>query len=148
MLAAGYVAGSVVSGLFSKDWAKLRKKVELAKSKWQDTKKVILDHFIDTQKSALDSLKTQALTEENVEKFNEKKSELLAVVDDYKKQWEKMLKDLDKNGEDYISEAQTKLEKLYKEKTTQIKSIKWEDVQAVGDKLLTAFEKFKKKINS
>gem|GEM_PF-3798674 len=35
-----------------------------------------------------------------------------------------MLKDLDKNGEDYIAEAQEKLEKLYQEKTTQIKDIK------------------------
>jgi hypothetical protein len=35
-----------------------------------------------------------------------------------------MLKDLDKNGEEYMSEAQAKLEKLYHEKTTQIKDIK------------------------
>ncbi len=147
MLAAGYVAGSVVSSLFSKDkWDKLRKKVESAKSKWEDTKKIILDHFIDTQKSALDSLKWQALSEENVSKFNEKKADLLKVVDDYKKQGEKMLKDLDKNGEDYIAEAQTKLEKLYQEKTSQIKDIKWEDVQAVGKKLLASFEGFKKKL--
>ncbi len=149
MLAAGYVAWSVVSSLFSKDkWDKLRKKMDAAKKKWEDTHGVILDHFIETQKSALDSLKSQALTDENVSKFNEKKKDLLKVVDDYKKQWEKMLKDLDKNGEDYISEAQEKLEKLYQEKTSQIKDIKWEDVQAVWKKLLAKFEDFKAKIEA
>ena len=148
MLAAGYVAWSVVSSLFSKDkWDKLRKKIDTAKLKWEDTHKIVLDHFIETQKSALDSLKSQALTDENVSKFNEKKSELLKVVDDYKKQWEKMLKELDKNWEEYMSEAQAKLEKLYQEKTTQIKSIKWEDVQEVWKKLLAKFEDFKAKIN-
>ncbi len=148
MLAAGYVAGSGVSSLFSKDrWDKLRKKMETAKKKWEDTHTVILDHFIETQKSALDSLKSQALTDKNVSQFNKKKKELLKVVDDYKKEGQKMLKDLDKNGEEYIAEAQEKLEKLYQEKTTQIKDIKWEDVKAVGKKLLASFEAFKKKIN-
>jgi hypothetical protein len=46
-----------------------------------------------------------------------------------------------------MSEAQAKLEKLYHEKTTQIKDIKWEDVQAIWKKLLASFESFKNKIN-
>jgi len=147
LLAAGYVAGSVVSSLFSQDkWDKLRKKMQSAKAQWKDTKKIVLDYFIDTQKSALESLKSQALTETNVSKFNEKKSDLLAVVDDYKKQGEAMLADLDTNGSDYIKTAQTKLEALYQQKVAQIKDIKWEDVEKIGQSLLKSFENLKKSL--
>jgi len=46
----------------------------------------MLNNFIDTHSNLLEDLKTHVLTEKNKKIFNDKKDELLEIVDVYKKQ--------------------------------------------------------------
>jgi hypothetical protein len=46
----------------------------------------MLDNFVATHTNLLEDLKSQVITDKNKEIFNEKKEELLNVVEIYKKQ--------------------------------------------------------------
>jgi hypothetical protein len=46
----------------------------------------MLNNFIKTHSNLLEDLKTHVLTEKNKKIYNEKKEELLGIVDSYKKQ--------------------------------------------------------------
>lgn len=149
-LIAWYLAWSVVASVFSKKkWSDLKK--DLKKVKWskEDTFKLLLDNFIDTHKNLLDSIKDEIVSEKNKELFNSKKKELVALLEDYKKQWEKMLKNLKSEGGDVIAIGKEKIEKLYLEKKEKIEELVWEAPEVANElkeKLLVSFNDFKNKL--
>lgn len=147
-LAVWYVAWSLVTSLFTdKKWANFKKELEKARKEWKDTKKIVLDNFIETQKHFLETLKKEVLTEDNMEYLKEKKKELESLVDDYKKEGLKLLDELKENGEEYLDTAKDKLEDLYKEKKWELDKLKGEAPEKVDElknTLLSAFEDLKK----
>ena len=149
-LAIWYVAWSVVSSLFNdKKWDSLKKELAKAKKEGKDTKKIVIDNFLNTQGKFLETLKKEVLTKENIEYLKSKKWELDSLVADYKIKWIELLEDVQKNGEEYISTAKEKLEELYNEKKSDIEKLKWqapEKVEEVKTILLEVFEDFKKNL--
>lgn len=124
LLAAWYIAWGVISSLYSKKKSEDLKK-ELDKS---DTKegdfKVMFDNFIDTHQNLLEDLKSNVMTEKNKELLNEKKEELLEVIDLYKVKWEELIDELKFKWKDFIVEASDTLEKVYNEKKEEINQLK------------------------
>ena len=149
-LAVWYVAGSLITSLFNeKKWASFKKELEKAKNDWKDTKKMVLDNFIETQKKFLDSLKSEVMTEENIEYVKWKKKELETLVDDYKAEWVKLLDELKWKGEDYLDTSKVKLEELYNSKKSEIAQLKWEapeKIEELKNMLLNMFEDIKKSL--
>jgi hypothetical protein len=54
----------------------------------------LLDDFVDTHKKLFDSAKEEILTPENKKKFEAKKKEIVKLAHSYKKEAEKVIKDL------------------------------------------------------
>ena len=149
-LAVWYVAWSVVASLFNnKKWANFKKELAKAKEEGKDTKMMVLDNFIDTQKKFAQTLKKEILTEENIEYLKWKKQDIESLVDDYKLEWEKLLDELKGKGEDYLDTAKVKLEDLYNEKIEEISNLKWdapEKLEELKNMLLKMLEDMKKSL--
>ena len=145
-----YVTWNVISSFFSnKKWEDVKKEIKEAKKKWENFSKVFLDNFIETHKNLLEYAKKEVNSTRNKEFLNSKKAELLKIVDDYKIEWEKLLRELRSNGKDYLDLAKSKLKSLYDEKKWLLDSSKSENpekMEWLKSRLLNIFEDFKKKI--
>ena len=149
-LAAWYVAWSVVASVFSKKkWKDVKKELENVKDSKEDTFKVLLNNFVDTQKNLLDAIKEEVLTDENKALYKEKKAELIAVLEDYKVDWEKLIEQLKNEGWDIAKTWKKKIEKLYEEKKVKIDKLIWdapEIAEDIKERLLLSYEDFKVKL--
>ncbi|MBT3727272.1 hypothetical protein HOG21_06515 [bacterium] len=85
LLAAGYIAGGIISSLYSKKKpGELKDELDKNEEGKEADFKVLLGNFIDIHQSLFEDLKVHVITEENKEKLNKKKEELIVVVDSYK----------------------------------------------------------------
>ena len=148
LLAAGYVAGNVVSSLYNaKKWKDVKKTVAKAKQSGENEKSVIINNIIDTHKNFFEDVKG-LLSEDNQKLLESKKVDVLKVVDSFKVEWDKLLKGVWWK----TAWARSKLEKLYDEKRDDIRShlqeVSPDDMKKVTDKLFTYFDSFMWKIKT
>ena len=150
LLAGAYIAGTVITTLFSdKKWKKVREEIEQASWDTKKIKSIIIDNFIETHKNLLDSLKQKVVNEENKKLLNEKISQAKSLVEEYKLEWEKLLEELKEKWASYADTAKEKLEKLYEEKKETISSLNKqapEKIKEAKNYLLEKFEEVKQKI--
>ncbi|MCP4522804.1 MAG: hypothetical protein GY828_01145 [Candidatus Gracilibacteria bacterium] len=150
LVAAGYIAGGIVSSLYNKKKPKELKQELLEKKEAGEGEfKLLLANFVDTHKNLLLDVEKSILSDENKALFNEKKAELLKIADIYKAEGNNLLLELQSKGKDYLVEASDKLEKLYKEKKGELESIKEvspEKASELKDNLFQAFQDIKEKM--
>ena len=150
LLAAWYVAGWFIASLYSKKKpGELKKELEQSRKEGEGDFKVLIDNFIDTHTVLIDKLKKEVLTDKNKELFNEKKEEVLKIVDVYKKQWTELVEELKTKWADFITEASDNLEKMYEEKIEEIEQLKEvapEKAKELKDDLKETFDEVKEKI--
>ncbi len=95
LLLSWYIAWSVVSSLYSnKKWKDLKISLSKAKNAWKNEKKLLLDNIIETQKNFIWDLERLFFTDENKKYITDKKEELVNIINNYKIEWEKLLKTL------------------------------------------------------
>ncbi len=154
LLATWYIAGWIIWALYNKKKpTQLKKELENSRKEGEWDFKVMLNNFIDTHSNLLEDLKTHVLTEKNKKIFNDKKDELLEIVDVYKKQWLELTDELKTKWKVFLTEASEKLENLYEEKKEEIEELKKvapekakkikEDLKEVAK---TAVDEVKKKV--
>lgn len=150
MLAAWYIAGWLVASIYGKKKPnELKKEMEEAKKTGEWNFKVIADNFIDIHQSMVEDIKKEILTETNIKLFNEKKEEILEIIDVYKVKWTELIEELKIQWKDYLGKASEELEKLYNEKKNEIEWLKWvapEKISELKTWLLASFEELKKEI--
>ncbi|MFK7779641.1 MAG: hypothetical protein QM490_00625 [Candidatus Gracilibacteria bacterium] len=150
ILAAGYIAGGIISSFYNKKKpAELKKDLEKSRKEGEGDFKVMLNNFIDTHSNLLDDLKSHILTEKNKKIFKNKKEELLGIVDIYKKQGLELTEELKTKGKIFLSEASEKLENLYEEKKEEIKALKDvapEKANKIKESLKETYEDIKNKV--
>ncbi len=148
-LAMWYLAWNAVSSLYwNKKWKELKKDMKHGKN---DPKMVLLENFVETHKAFFKELKDMVDTKENREYFNEKKDEVLDLIDRYKDDSEMMIDELKWKWKKYMWEVWVKLEEFYKEKKKEweeyLKSV-WAKDELVNfkDKLGQVYEDLKSKV--
>ncbi len=149
LAAAAYVAWTVVTSVFSsKKWDKIREEIEVAKENGEDTKKVILNNFIDTHVNALDWLKAKYVTDENKALFDQKVVEIKSLIKDLAKEGESLLVELQDKWWDYTEEAKQNLKKTYSEKKAQVEELagKPDKMEKLKAKLTATYKELKEKI--
>lgn len=150
LVAAWYIVwGLVASHYNKKSPEQLKEDLKVARDEWKKDLDVYLTYFIETHKNLLDNFKSEVFSEKNKELFNEKKQELFNLLDDYKIKGEELLVELRDKWSDYSIEIKDKLEVLYKEKITQLDSLRDQAPQKIDEiktNLTNSFEKFKKDI--
>jgi len=150
ILAVWYIAGWIVSSFYNKKKpSELKKDLEKSRKEWEGDFKVILNNFIDTHINFIEDLKSHIMTEKNKKIFNEKKDELLALVDIYKKQWLELTEELKIKGKEFFTEASEKLEHLYEEKKEQIDFLKEEapiKINEIKEDLKEVYSEIKSKV--
>ena len=150
LIAAWYIAWGLIASIYGKkDPSTFKKDLEEKKQKGEGEFKLILDNFVETHSNLIDDMKTKILTEKNIKLFNDKKEEILSIVDSYKSRWIELIEELKVQGKDYIVKASDELEKLYSEKKEEIEWLKWvapEKISELKKWLLASFEEFKKEI--
>lgn len=125
ILAAWYIAGWIISSLYwKKKPGELKKEIEESKNEGESDFKIIVDNFIDTHSNLLDNLKSHIITDRNKKIFEEKKEEVLWIVDTYKKQWLDLTEELKTKWKVFLNEASETLHNLYEEKKEEIDSLK------------------------
>ena len=148
LLAAWYVAWNVVSSLYNaKKWKDLKKTVVKAKQAWDNEKSIIINNLIDTHKSFFDDIKWM-LSEESQNLLETKKVQVLKVVDSFKNEGDKMIKDFWWK----TTWMKSKIQKLYDEKRDEIRShlqdVSPDDMKKVTDKLFLYFDGFMWKLKN
>ncbi len=151
LLAAGYIAGNVVSSLYNNKKGKdVQTALKKAKKTGEDEKKVLIDNVVNTQRNFFEDLKKNFFTEENKNKILAKKDDFMVLVDTYTKDSEKFIADMKKLGKDHTATTQKKVEKMYQEAKTEItkkmKDISPETMDEIKGKLLNSYEDIKKTI--
>ncbi len=142
LLAAGYVAGNIVSSLYnSKKWKDLKKTAIKAKESGENDKSVIINNIIDTHKNFFEDMKTM-LSEDNQKLLDKKKVQILSVVDSFRSEWDKLIKEV--GGK--TSSISTRVQDLYDEKKDELRThlheVSPDEMKAVTDKLFTYFDTF------
>lgn len=152
LLAGWYILWGLVASKYNKKSPEdLDGDLKTARVEWKKDFDVYLDTFIETHKNLLDNFKTEIFSEKNKNLFNEKKAELLSLVDDYKIKWEELLWELKVKWSDYSVEIKDKLEVLYKTKLVELEKMKDEapaKIEEIKNKLWDSFESFKKDIEN
>lgn len=151
MLGAAYFAWVAISSLYQKKDKEVLKE-ELAKKNDDKVEqlKVLFANFMDIHSDVMTDVKDKTLTEENIAILNEKKDDLLKVVDSYKVKWEEYLKTAQEKGEEYKDEALANLNKLYLEKKNELDELIKKSPELVSEyreKLVDYLEDLSKKIN-
>jgi hypothetical protein len=145
-IAWGYVAGSLLASSLD---PKNKKKIKKIKEEGGEVMQFLLNDFVETHKKLLDSAKQEVLTPENTKLFEEKKKQLMTLVDSYTKQAKDTLIDLKENGIDSAKEWVIKMEEMYEEQKTKIEELKEiAPVKAseLKNKLLVSADKLKKEV--
>ena len=116
-LAMGYLAWNAVSSLYwTKKWVQLKKDMKKATNDKHDPKMVLLENFVETHKNSFTDLKDMLESEENKKFFEDKKDDILWLIERYKEDSEWMILELKWKWKKYIQEVSLKLEEFYKEK--------------------------------
>lgn len=151
MLGAAYFAGVAISSLYQKkDKKVLREELANKDGEKFEQLKVLFANFMDIHSDAMTDVKDKTLTEENIAFLNEKKEDLLKVVDSYKVKWEEYLKTAQDKGVEYKDEALANLNKLYLEKKEELDELIKKSPELVSEyreKLVDYLEDLSKKIN-
>lgn len=135
-LAAGYVAGNVVSSFFSnKKGKELQSDVKKAKQEGTE-KEVVISNFLETQKNLFHSIES-LIPKEYKKTFEAKKQEALSMWDTLKKQWEHTLIQVKEQGSDLLKTAESK--------KVQVKDTATTHVATVAKKVAGAAKKVEKK---
>ena len=141
-----YVAGSMIASSLD---PKKKKKIKKIKQEWGEVMQFLLNDFVETHKKLFESAKQEVLTPENKIKFEAKKKQLLKLVNSYKKQAEKTLKDLKEKWVNLAREWVIKMEDIYEEqklKIEELKEIAPEKASELKDKLLASASDIKDEI--
>ena len=150
LIAAWYVAGSIVGSLYNKKTpGALKKELEDSKQSGQGEVKVLLANFVETHKNVLADLENTIMSEKNKALFQEKKAQLLEIAEGYKIEGLKLLAEVQEKGKSHFVEVSDKLEKLYLEKKdelNELKEISPEKVKELKNNLLATFEELQEKI--
>lgn len=151
LLGAAYFAWVAVSSLYQKkNKETLSNELEANKASKVDQFKVLLSNFVDIHDDVFSDVKEKTLTEENVAFLNEKKAELLEVVESYKEKGDEYLKEAKEKGFDYKDESLANLNKLYIEKKAELDELVKKSPELVSEykeKLVDYLEDLSKKIN-
>jgi hypothetical protein len=75
---------------------KKKQKIKKLRAEGGDVLKFLFDDFVKTHKKLAESAKEEILSPENKKIFEEKKEELLKLAEKYKKEAEKIVKELQK----------------------------------------------------
>jgi len=152
MLVWAYFAWAAITSMYSKKTDKeIQNEMMRNKDEWKSPCKVLLWNFIDVHTRLFSDVKDNVLTDENIDKFNTQKDRLTNVLQEYKYEGEKILKDLQDNWPEYSKEILNKLNDLYEEKKVKLQKNKVdfpEIIEEYEDKLFEKFAQFKRKINS
>jgi len=150
IFAIWYLLGWLVASLYvTKNGKTLQedlKKVELSK---EDELKVLFTHFCDTHTNFLQDLKTRVLTDSTKKYINDKKQDLINVVEEYKKHWDELVVELKEKWKEYLNEAKSKLEQLYSDKKDQIDELKEQapdKIEEIKNSLESKFNDWQDKI--
>lgn len=144
LVLGGYIAWSIVNSLYNDTkWKELKKEIKQAKKDWYDSKRLIMDNFIETHSNLLRSLKKDVLTDENIAYFNEKKEDAKKIIHEYKIKWEEVFSDLKGKGTDFVESKREDISELYDEgkKTFEKAKIKTpKELKKIKDKIIAKAE--------
>ncbi len=84
--------------------------------------RILFDSFIETHKNFLHEIEVQLASQENKEKFEAKKTDILHLVETYKTDAKNMLIQLKAKGEEFASQASKKVEQLSHETLSNIET--------------------------
>lgn len=107
-LAAWYVAGNIVWGVYGK-YKKNTKKSSVWNKRW-DVKQTA-QNFIETQKAFLLDLEEKYIPEDKKKIFQEKKSAFLSAAESYMKKWEKFISEFTEKDNIQAASSEEKDEK-------------------------------------
>lgn len=151
-LAMGYLAWNTISSLYwTKKWKELKKDMKKALISKHDPKMVLLENFIETHKNFFTDLKDLVGSEESKQYFEDKKNDILWLIERYREDSEWMILELKWKWKKYIEEVSLKLEEFYKEKKREWEeylSSTWakEELGHFKEKLGQVYEELKAKI--
>lgn len=151
-LAMGYLAWNAVSSLYwTKKWKELKKDMKKASTSKHDPKMVLLENFIETHKNFFTDLKDMVESEESKQFFEDKKDDILWLIERYREDSEWMIEELKWKWKKYIGEVSLKLEEFYKEKKREWEEYltsAWakEELWHFKEKLGQVYEELKAKI--
>jgi len=151
-LAMGYLAWNAVSSLYwTKKWKELKKDMKKASGGKHDPKMVLLENFIETHKNFFTDLKDMVESDESKKFFEDKKDDILWLIERYREDSEWMILELKWKWKKYIQEVSLKLEEFYKEKKREWEeylSSAWakEELWYFKEKLWQVYEELKAKI--
>jgi len=116
-----------------------------------DPKMVLLENFIETHKNFFNDLKDLVESEESKQYFEDKKNDILWLIERYREDSEWMILELKWKWKKYIEEVSLKLEEFYKEKKREWEeylSSTWakEELGHFKEKLGQVYEELKAKI--
>ena len=149
-LLLGYICGAVVTSLYNKKKpSDLKRSLNKNEAFSKGNFKVLFDTFIETHKNFLSDVESSLISEQNKEKFETKKQDILDFVDDYKDEAYNMVAHLKTKGKEFFSQAVDKIEELYHETLSSVEchtdatSKKGEECKK---KLFASFEEIKGEI--
>jgi DNA repair exonuclease SbcCD ATPase subunit len=146
-----YVWWIVIATIYNKKKpSDIEKELEVAKTSWDWSFKVLLDNFIEIHENFFENIKNEVWTPKNKKYLSSKRDELYDILSDYKEDWEKLLKELEIKWKWFTSESLKKLEKIYEERVKELEKFKNhapEKFEEFKEKLKSYFEELKKKIN-
>jgi len=107
-LAAWYVAGNVVSSLYtSKKGKDLQAEMKRARKKWTESE-VFISNIIETQKNLFGDV-AKYIPKEHQKIFYWKKKEFLWVLNSLQKYWDRFLQNLQEQWSDSVTSAAKKV---------------------------------------
>ncbi len=96
-LAAGYVAGNVVSSLYTqKKWKDFQTDIKKAKTQWNETE-VFVKGFVNTQRSLFSDLES-LIPKQHKKLFEAKKKEAIKAWDVMKKEGKSLIKKIEQDS--------------------------------------------------
>lgn len=102
-LAAGYVAGNVVSSLYnSKKGKEVQADIKKAKKQGNESE-VFISHILETQKNLFSDL-GKMIPKEHKKTFESKKQELLDIFTNLKQQGAQVLKDIEQTSSQQVAQ--------------------------------------------
>lgn len=149
LLLWAYTAWVVAASVYSKKDKQLSLDLCDKDKNCEDKAKLVLENFIDIHQNMLQDIKKKYLTDENIEKLNKAKADLMVYVEDYKAWAQKVFLEVKDKWNDYLDEWLLKLKDFY---DLQLKNIEdaetREKIDEYKDKLVEVYNDFLKKIKS
>lgn len=142
-----YASGVAAALLYNKKTPEqIETEMKNAQASGEKDIKVLFNNFIEIHQNLLDTLKARLLTDENKQKFYEKKDELVALAQDFRVKWESLVQEYKLKGKDYANEWVEKLEKFYHETLSDLDELKKkapEKIEEAKSKVISYFDELK-----